>query len=203
MLITNATLFGMRRAGTQRDGGNDNKRLPGMIAGRGAALALVGFLSLFDRWLRGKSRAYARNPRPRPSAPISWSASGASPPITRTKIGSAPSKRRRRSATGLTSSTRARPAGVMMNAADQKELSELFLVGGPTYRADLPRAARRSRGRPRRPRALSPMSTPIRSRRFGSIQKMQVAMARRFTCGAESANQQFNLELSTLSTEPS
>src|SRR5271168_669393 len=43
------------------------------------------------------------------------------------------------------------------------------------------------------------MSMRSRSRQFGSIQTMRVAMARQFTCGAESANQRFNLEFDPVS----
>src|ERR1700677_3785866 len=43
------------------------------------------------------------------------------------------------------------------------------------------------------------MSMRTRYRRFGSLQTMRVAMARQFTCGAESANQRFNLEFDPVS----
>ena len=161
-----------------------------MIARRGGALALVGLLSAFVA-------GCGENPPPTPAIV----AASVSPDQLVGKWGfAAYHKDEDRARTIKEAAAQCnRPyvidkgptGGVMMNLADQKELSELVLKAGPTGQTYLgpPGAA----GRPTT--ASSAMSMRTRSRRFGSIRTMRVAMARRFTCGAESANQRSNLGL--------
>jgi hypothetical protein len=105
--------------------------LPVMIAGRGGALALVGFLSLLIA-------GCGENPAPTPAIV----AASVSPDQLVGKWGfAAYHKDEDRTRTIKEAKAQCnRPyvidkgptGGVMMNLADQKELSELFLVGGPT-----------------------------------------------------------------------
>jgi hypothetical protein len=112
-------------------GGNDNKGLPVMIARRSGALALVVLLSAFVA-------GCGENPAPTPAivaASVSpdqlvgkwgFAAYHKDEDRTRTiKEASAQCNRPYVIAKGPT-------GGVMMNLADQKELSELFLKAGPT-----------------------------------------------------------------------
>ena len=159
-----------------------------MIARRGGALALIGLIS-------GFVAGCGENPSPTPAIV----AAAVSPDQLVGKWGfAAYHKDEDRARTIKEASAQCnRPyviakgptGGVMMNLADQKELSELFLKAGPngqTYLGPAGAAAAPTT-------ASSPMSMRTRSRRFGSIQTMRVAMARQFTCGAESANQRSNL----------
>src|SRR5260370_28493071 len=107
------------------------KGAPVMIAGRGGALALVGFLSLLIA-------GCGENPAPTPAIV----AASVSPDQLVGKWGfAAYHKDEDRARTIKEASAQCnRPyviakgptGGVMMKMADQKELSELFLVGGPT-----------------------------------------------------------------------
>jgi hypothetical protein len=112
------------------NGGNDNEGLPVMVARRGGALALVGFLSLLIA-------GCGETPAPTPAivaASVSpdqlvgkwgFAAYHKDEDRTRTiKEASAQCNRPYVIAKGPT-------GGVMMNMADQKELSELVLKGGP------------------------------------------------------------------------
>jgi hypothetical protein len=117
----------MSRPENAPNGGNDNKGLPGMVAGRGAALALVGFLSLLIAGC-GETPALVA-PSVSPDQLVGkwgFAAYHKDEDRARTiKEASAQCNRPYVIDKGPT-------GGVMMNLADQKELSELFLVGGPT-----------------------------------------------------------------------
>jgi hypothetical protein len=113
------------------NGGNDNKGLPVMIARRGGALALVVLLSAFIA-------GCGENPAPTPAIV----AASVSPDQLVGKWGfAAYHKDEDRTRTIKEAAAQCnRPyvidkgptGGVMMNMADQKELSELVLKAGPT-----------------------------------------------------------------------
>jgi hypothetical protein len=120
----------MRWLGMRLNGGNDNKGLPVMIARRGGALALVCLVSAFVA-------DCGETPPPTPAVV----AASVSPDQLVGKWGfAAYHKDTDRARTAKEAAAQCnRPyvinkgpnGGLMMNMADQKELSELVLKGGP------------------------------------------------------------------------
>ena len=162
-----------------------------VIARRGGALALVGLLSAFVAGCGENAAAHARGRRP-----------GRQPGSAGRQMGL-----RRLSQGRGSGADHERGGGAVQSALCHRQRAERRRDDEPgrpegivrigPERPD--RTARPSLDRPATPArpttASSAMSMRIRSRRFGSIRTTQVAMARRFTCGAESANQRLNLEL--------
>ena len=181
----------------RQNGGNDNKGLPAMIARRGGALALIGSDLRFRRRLRGKSTAYARGcRRVRQSGPV-----GRQVGLRRLPQGRGSGAHDERGGGAVQPALRHRQ-GPDRRSDDESRRPEGIVGAGPQA-ADRPARPIWGRQAPRAAPTIasSPMSMRTRSRRFGSIQTMRVAMARQFTCGAESANQRFIPGLDLQSTE--